>query len=104
MEPEPRSGDASILPSDHKYLSRRSAAPDKLMTTLTQGSQSLALGLVLAAASQLVERRQRNRASRSGLRLIRLRIIGSTRMPAEPQKWSARELHQTIVITIKGRG
>ena len=36
------------------YFGRRSAAANKFITTLTQGSQSLALGLVLTAASQLV--------------------------------------------------
>jgi hypothetical protein len=37
-----------------KQLGRRSAAPDKFITTLTQSSASLALGLVLTAASRLV--------------------------------------------------
>ncbi len=35
-------------------MGRRSAAPNKLITTLTQGSQSLALGLTTSAASRLV--------------------------------------------------
>jgi len=39
-----------------KYLGRSSAAPNKFITTLPQGSQNLALGLTTTAASQLAER------------------------------------------------
>jgi hypothetical protein len=51
-----------------KYLGRRSAAPNKFITTLTQGSQSLALGLVPTAASQLVESRRSEPARSKGRR------------------------------------
>src|ERR1700681_4740042 len=50
------------------YLGHRSAAPNKFITTLTQGSQSLALGLVLTAASQLVESRRSEPARSKGRR------------------------------------
>ena len=57
-----------------KYLGRRSAAPNKFITTLTQGSQSLALGLVLTAASQLVESRRSELARSKGPPQLNRRI------------------------------
>jgi hypothetical protein len=59
------------------YLGHRSAAPNKFITTLTQGSQSLALGLVLTAASQLVESR-RSEPAKFG------RVIGGAGKAALP--------------------
>gem|GEM_PF-5684910 len=88
---KPRRGRLRFVMSTTLILCRRSAALNKLLA-ITQGSQSLALGLTLTAAPQLASHktnRPRNRSRRFGVAGVAL-----------PKGSLLRHLAETLLIDL----